>query len=225
MKIKHYILAGFFSILVALPAQAQEDPTPQASPAAEGEAEASEPTPTPAPTPTIEEFECEVAAPGERCSVNVSELVEVEYGEDELMLYQGTVAYKQADTGAWETFGSGTFDQERRPHGCGWSLKFRERLVEEIGCFDEGRRHGEWKACRMFINQDEQDFVGNRVCPSTEYEFDKIVIPPPEPEPELEEADSAEEPTAEGAEAADGEAADGEEAAGEEASQDEPAAG
>ena len=209
MKIKQSIFAALLSILVGSLAYAQGNPVPAASPAPEGEAEASEPTPTPAPTPTIESFDCDVAAPGERCSINVSELVEIEYNDDDIMVYEGTVAYQQADSGAWVTFGKGTFDEERRPHGCDWSLKFAERLVEEIGCFDEGRRHGEWQTCRMFLNQEEQEIVGNRNCPATEYEFGRIVVRPPEPEPEEEEVVGEEEGATEAGEEADGEEAEG----------------
>lgn len=178
MKTTPYALfAGL--LLLATPALAQEpiaetaeaiqdaEEGQEGQPGEDGE-EAAAPEPTPEP---MRVFDCAVDSAGERCTLPVSE-------GDSIV---GTVAYKEEHTGKWIDFGWGPFNQEGQPHGCDWVLSFRERLVEERGCFQNGKRHGEWETCRLRLEESE-GAAPNLKCPKTEYEMGVIVVRPPEPE-------------------------------------------
>lgn len=202
-----------WALLVAVPVAAQGQAAPPvvdaAAEAPEGAevadgAEEAEPGPT--PTPANRSFECAVDSAGERCTVPISEGDEVD----------GVVAYREEHTGKWVDFGWGPFNPEGQPHGCDWVLEFRERLVEERGCFENGKRHGTWETCRLRLNQKTSS--PNLKCPKTEYESGVVVVKleEPEPEPEL-----VEEEPGEGEEGAEGEeTADGKERASDEADQE-----
>jgi len=170
-------------VLLALPAQAQEqiDAAPGAD---EGDAGLEEPAPAPSPTEAVKVFDCVVDSVGERCTVPISE------GES----VDGVVAYKEEHTGKWIDFGRGPFNREGQPDGCDWVLTFRERLVEERGCFKEGKRHGPWETCRLSLDPQE-GAAAQQNCPKTEYEMGAVVvkIEEPAPEPELVEEGGAEE--------------------------------
>lgn len=188
MKNTLYALLAALSLLLAVPAGAQDEkaPEPIAEAAAEAqEGEEAEPEPTPEPERS---FECAVDVEGERCTVPVSE------GDSVI----GTVAYKEAHTGEWVDFAWGPFNKEDQPHGCDWVLSFPERLVEERGCFENGKRHGTWETCRLRLDQ-KQGAAPNLKCPKTEYEMGIIVVKAPEPEPELaEEGEEGSEERADG---------------------------
>lgn len=194
MKITPYALPVALVLLLPPLARAQEDAakepiaaTAEALQAAGGadaageEGEEPEPEPTPEPSRS---FACRVDAEGERCTVEVPE-----EGE-ELSSVDGTVAYQEGHTGKWVVFGSGPFDMEDRPHGCDWVLTYRDRLVEESGCFEAGKRHGEWSTCRLSLDPKRPP---QTKCPKTEYEMGVIVVKAPEPEPEAVEAADDEE--------------------------------
>lgn len=155
------------------------------------------PEPTPEPTPAERSFECAVDSTGERCTVPISE------GDSVV----GVVAYKEEHTGEWVDFGWGPFNAEDQPHGCDWTLSFKERLVEEVGCFENGKRHGPWQTCRLRIDPKAGGIAPrnpNQKCPTTEYENGLIVVKAPEPA-EGEEAEAEGEEAAEGEEGAESE--------------------
>ncbi len=181
MKMMSHALLVALAVFVAPLALAQDKkaPEPIAEAAVEvqqGEEGADESAPE--PTPAVRSFPCAVDAAGERCTVPITEGNTVD----------GVVAYKQEHTGKWIDFGWGPFNAEGVPHGCDWVLSFRERLVEESGCFEAGKRHGTWETCRLRLNQPNGG-APNLKCPKTEYEMGVIVVKAPEPEPELIEED------------------------------------
>ena len=186
--------------LVALPAVAQEKKAPEpiaeeAAAVQEGE-EGAEPEPTPEPTPSVRTFDCAVDSAGERCTVPISE------GDTVV----GSVAYQQEHTGEWVEFGWGSFNVEDQPHGCDWTLSFSERLVEERGCFEAGKRHGPWETCRLRIDPKAGGIAPsnpNQKCPKTEYDMGRIVVKAPEPI--AEEAEEVQDGEEEGGEAEEGE--------------------
>lgn len=194
MKTTPYALLVALCLAIAPLAQAQDDAAKepiaetaeaiQAEAAAEGEAgedgeAAEEPEPEPTPEPS-RSFPCRVDAEGERCEVEI-----LEEGE-EVSAVEGTVAYQEGHTGKWVVFGSGSFNMEDQPHGCDWVLTYRDRLVEESGCFENGKRHGEWNTCRLSLDPKRPPPTK---CPKTEYEMGVIVVKAPEPEPEEAEAE------------------------------------
>jgi hypothetical protein len=152
--------------------------------------------PTPTPTPANRTFDCTVEAPGERCTVDI--------GTEREM--PGTVAFYEEVSGKWIKFGSGPFDREGRPGGCGWVLSYRDRLVEERGCFEDGKREGTWETCPMRLGVDGST-TPLSACEETEYRAGTIFVKPKEPEPEEKQEETA----------AEGEAAGDEESAGAEA--------
>ena len=188
MMTKLSTLLLVLALLAAAPARAQPG---GAEPPADG---AQEEEPGPTPTPANRSFPCVVDAPGERCTVPLGEGDEID----------GVVAYRSELTGKWIDFGWGPFNRDGQPHGCGWVLDFRERLVEERGCFQDGKRQGTWETCRMRLGETEPR--PNLKCPKTEYENGVVIVKPPEPEPEPVDEDAA---TGEGADDATGGSASG----------------
>ncbi len=191
MKTK--LLAVFLAFALSTTAVAgAEEPAPDA-PTGAGVEEAGVDGVEPEPTPAERSFECRVDVAGERCTVPLGEGNSLE----------GTVAYRQEHTGKWVTFGSGLFNADDQPHGCGWVLTFRERLVEERGCFEKGKRNGTWETCRMRL---DKNGVASpmRSCAKTEYEAGVVIVKAKEPEPEPEEAAASEESKSQGDEGGDG---------------------
>lgn len=209
MKTKSYV---FLSVLTAtclvtggISAFAAPSMVPGPSPVPEKEREPTPvPSPSPSPTPQPLVVDCAVETSGEQCSILLHEsekyermLEEVPDGVsrfERVMVHPGTVSYRDEGTGNWVEFGSGPFDDQNRPHGCGWVLRSPERLVEELGCFEHGKRHGVWQTCRVYLDQQQADMVGERICPENDYEMGRLVVKPkepePEPEPEAEESES-----------------------------------
>lgn len=182
----------FLSILllaVAGPAAAQP---PQLRPPGARPTPAPTPVPTMAPTPTPtpanRTFDCTVEAPGERCTVDI--------GTEREM--PGTVAFYEEVSGKWIQFGSGPFDREGRPGGCGWVLTYSDRLVEERGCFQDGKREGTWETCAMRLGLDGST-TPLSACEETEYRAGAVFVKPKEPEPEENPQETGDEAT-EGAE-------------------------
>ncbi|MDG2308359.1 MAG: hypothetical protein P8R42_27595 [Candidatus Binatia bacterium] len=182
MKITHHALLVSLAVLLAPPALAQEEKAPEpiagvAEALQEGEDGAE---PEAEPTPAVKSFDCAVDIAGERCTVPLSEGDTVD----------GAVAYK-AHTGKWVDFGWGPFNTEGQAHGCDWVLSFPDRLVEERGCFEAGKRHGPWETCRLRLDPNGGG-VGPAPakCPTTEYEMGVIVVKAKEPDPELAEEDA-----------------------------------
>ena len=171
-------------------------PGPSPAPAEEGKPTPA-PSPSPTPTPQPRVVECEVETAGERCSILLHESEKFERMLEEspeggkrferVVVHPGVVAYRDEGTGDWIEFASGPFDDQNRPHGCGWVLRSPERLVEELGCFEHGKRHGIWKTCRVYLDQQQAAMVGERICPENDYEMGRLVVKPEEPEPEPEE--------------------------------------
>ena len=189
MMTSPYALLVALSLVLTAPADAQEKaPEPIAEAAEEIQEGEAAPEPTPEPTPAVRSFPCVVDSEGERCTVPISD------GESVV----GVVAYQEAHTGKWIDFGWGPFNREDQPHGCDWVLSFRERLVEERGCFENGKRHGEWETCRLRLDQKE-GAAPNLKCPKTEYDMGVIVVRKPEPTP-AEDGDSDGEGADEGGE-------------------------
>ncbi len=173
MKITPYGLLVALTLVLPAPVGAQEEaPEPIADAAEELQDGEEAPEPTPEPTPAVRSFPCVVDSEGERCTVPISE------GDSVV----GVVAYQEAHTGKWIDFGWGPFNREDQPHGCDWVLSFRERLVEERGCFENGKRHGAWETCRLRLDQTD-GAAPNLKCPKTEYEMGVIVVRQPEPTP------------------------------------------
>ena len=143
---------------------------------------------------------------GERCSILLHESEKFERVLEEpteggsrferVIVHPGVVAYRDEASGDWIEFASGPFDDENRPHGCGWVLRSPERLVEELGCFEHGKRNGTWQTCRVYLDQQQAAMVGERICPENDYEMGRLVVKPKEPEPAPE--DEAEETASEG---------------------------
>ena len=93
------------------------------------------------------------------------------------------MAFYEEVSGKWIQFGSGPFDREGRPGGCGWVLTYSDRLVEERGCFQDGKREGTWETCPMRLGLDGST-TPLSACEETEYRAGAVFVKPKEPEPE-----------------------------------------